>query len=89
MEIVKTFFKYLFMPIIFIWIVTKFLLKQDIQESIDSINNANNKDEELKQDQDSANNQANQHLDNANQIAEDKIEMNVNNIDPDWHKKVH
>lgn len=79
----KTLF-YILLPLVIIAFVSKLVLDSNYQGAIDTVNDAQNADNELAQQQAAANAVANTHNDNANAI-EDKID--TINGDEGWHKK--
>lgn len=72
------------LPLVVIAFVSKLVLDSNYQGAIDTVNDAQNADNELAQQQAAANAVANTHNNNANAI-EDKID--TINGDEGWHKK--
>lgn len=78
---------FILLPLIIIVFIIKIFLSNNYDDAIEDVNNAQDKDNQLAQDQASANASANVHKENADKI-ENKIEDNKESEgDSNWHLK--
>lgn len=89
MKTIKKIAYYIFVPLFVIVGIIKIMFsKNPLDYASDSLNNAQNEDDDLANTQNAHNSAANDSLAKADEIAKEKEEIKNNDIDLNWHNRM-